>query len=401
MKIKIRKYEQLIVVLLGLMTSISYLLQHFGFVVICQEGFNAYLKSHPGLRFNYSANLLLLRMGIVMLLVFIYLWINLYMIPRFLRAAPNSVVNYLWVLIQLLMSGYLLAIGVNAASFYAHPAWNNYGEFKLLALFGYNEFPLSDLWFGFGRALLLLTVYMTYAVIREFMICRLENSAPGRTYRILITNRICAVLGIFLLVPAALGSFQMIRDDAFYRTYFVLLPPAICLYFNNTYWLFPRFVTVPGLSYAFVWRLLVSAFLYSFPLIGFLLHLNIPSFAWGINFIILITVITPVSWRLYMQQKDKIQELMLAERALTKSTADLQFLRSQLNPHFLFNILNTLYGTALIDGSKRTAQGIQMLGDMMRFMLNDNHLDFIPLDRELHYLRSYIAYSDYEFRILF
>jgi sensor histidine kinase YesM len=46
---------------------------------------------------------------------------------------------------------------------------------------------------------------------------------------------------------------------------------------------------------------------------------------------------------------------------------------------------------ALIDGSKRTANAVQKLGDMMRFMLDDNHLDFIPLNNEISYLQNYIA----------
>ena len=109
------------------------------------------------------------------------------------------------------------------------------------------------------------------------------------------------------------------------------------------------------------------------------------------NWVIQLVVLTPITWMLYQQRKDKIRELRGAEIALSKSTADLKFLRSQINPHFLFNALNTLYGTALIDGSKRTANGIQMLGDMMRFMLDDNHLDFIPLSSEISYLQNYIA----------
>ncbi|PLK43009.1 hypothetical protein C0V77_18015 [Emticicia sp. TH156] len=102
-------------------------------------------------------------------------------------------------------------------------------------------------------------------------------------------------------------------------------------------------------------------------------------------------MVTPISWLVYTMQKDKLLQLRGTEKALVKSKADLQFLRSQINPHFLFNALNTLYGTALIDGSKRTAEGIQKLGDMMRFMLHENHLDFIPMSSEINYLKNYIS----------
>lgn len=80
-----------------------------------------------------------------------------------------------------------------------------------------------------------------------------------------------------------------------------------------------------------------------------------------------------------------------AEKALERSRADLQLLRSQINPHFLFNALNTLYGTALMDGSKTTASGIQRLGDMMRFILHENNHDFIAMEDEIAYMRNYIC----------
>lgn len=82
---------------------------------------------------------------------------------------------------------------------------------------------------------------------------------------------------------------------------------------------------------------------------------------------------------------------MGAQKELIKSKADFQFLRSQINPHFLFNVLNTLYGTALQENAGRTAEGIQKLGDMMRFMLHENNLDFIDMHQEVDYLNNYIA----------
>jgi hypothetical protein len=46
-------------------------------------------------------------------------------------------------------------------------------------------------------------------------------------------------------------------------------------------------------------------------------------------------------------------------------------------------VLNTLYGTALQENAERNAGGIQKLGDMMRFMLHENNLDFIDMSRKL------------------
>ena len=69
----------------------------------------------------------------------------------------------------------------------------------------------------------------------------------------------------------------------------------------------------------------------------------------------------------------------------------MDFLRSQINPHFLFNALNTLYASALIENAEKTSDGIQKLGDMMRFMLHENVQDKISLTRDVDYLENYIA----------
>jgi two-component system LytT family sensor kinase len=76
--------------------------------------------------------------------------------------------------------------------------------------------------------------------------------------------------------------------------------------------------------------------------------------------------------------------------AVFNTSAELSNLRAQINPHFLFNTLNTLYSVSLKENASQTADGIQKLGDMMRFMLNENHQDRIPLTKEIEYLENYI-----------
>ena len=56
----------------------------------------------------------------------------------------------------------------------------------------------------------------------------------------------------------------------------------------------------------------------------------------------------------------------------------------------MFNALNTIYGTALQENAERTAEGVQKLGDMMRFMLHENQEDRISLQKEINYLTNYI-----------
>ncbi|MFC3881221.1 sensor histidine kinase [Algoriphagus namhaensis] len=75
---------------------------------------------------------------------------------------------------------------------------------------------------------------------------------------------------------------------------------------------------------------------------------------------------------------------------VNQGSANLSFLKSQINPHFLFNALNTLYGSALVENAEKTSDGIQKLGDMMRFMLHENLQDQISVKREIEYLQNYL-----------
>lgn len=104
-------------------------------------------------------------------------------------------------------------------------------------------------------------------------------------------------------------------------------------------------------------------------------------------------IIVPLfSWNVYaFRNEKKTEEIQSLKTELGKSDASLNFLKSQINPHFLFNALNTLYGTAIQENAERTGDGIQMLGDMMRFMLHENLEDKISLSRDMDYLKNYIA----------
>ncbi|MDT7827110.1 histidine kinase [Pricia sp. S334] len=68
----------------------------------------------------------------------------------------------------------------------------------------------------------------------------------------------------------------------------------------------------------------------------------------------------------------------------------LQILRSQLQPHFLFNALNSV--VSVIDENKRKAQEMLVsLGDILRTSLNTDFRQLIPLSKELEYLENYLS----------
>ncbi len=72
-----------------------------------------------------------------------------------------------------------------------------------------------------------------------------------------------------------------------------------------------------------------------------------------------------------------------------KLNAELSYLKAQINPHFLFNTLNSIYSLA-IKKSDDTANAVVKLSGMMRYLITDAQIDFIDLKKELNYINSYI-----------
>ncbi len=79
-----------------------------------------------------------------------------------------------------------------------------------------------------------------------------------------------------------------------------------------------------------------------------------------------------------------------AELEDKNKTSELALLRSQLNPHFLFNTLNNI-DSLIITNPEKASDAIIKLSDIMRFMLYDTTTDEVPLDKEVNYLKSYIS----------
>ncbi len=68
---------------------------------------------------------------------------------------------------------------------------------------------------------------------------------------------------------------------------------------------------------------------------------------------------------------------------------ELRFLKSQINPHFLFNTLNSLYALTL-KKSEKAPEIVIKLSEMMRYMLYECNEKQVPLSNEVHYIRNYL-----------
>ncbi|MCX6244516.1 MAG: sensor histidine kinase [Bacteroidetes bacterium] len=78
-----------------------------------------------------------------------------------------------------------------------------------------------------------------------------------------------------------------------------------------------------------------------------------------------------------------------AEMVNQKQTSELALLRSQVNPHFLFNTLNNIY-SLVCKHSPEAPEAIMKLSSIMRYVLYDANTDRVFLEKEIEYLQSFI-----------
>ena len=215
---------------------------------------------------------------------------------------------------------------------------------------------------------------------------RYKFIAPG----VLVALSVWMVALIFFIISEA--------DLAVVILWTILMPFAIGIYSYSFFILLPRLQTKRHPFVMFYFRVVV--FMLAFGAItGVLLagvrnnpHLAVSIVAVNTFFQLFITA--PFSWISYQRNKHRVEEMSALQKELGRSEANIDLLKSQINPHFLFNVLNTLYGTALQEKADRTSEGIQRLGDMMRFMLQENLQEKISLAREIEYLRNYISLQE-------
>jgi len=99
-------------------------------------------------------------------------------------------------------------------------------------------------------------------------------------------------------------------------------------------------------------------------------------------------------------------EKMHSELAAVQLDTEVKFLKSQVNPHFLFNTLNNLFSMAQGKGNEELADGISRLSGMMRYMIYESNEEKVPLKQEIEYLENCILlnklrYADDEVLVIF
>lgn len=393
MKIKWREYEMVFVTLWAAIVMVILLMR-----TSAVTDMPAYPDIHrlfleSGRSYVFWKNELLPKIAVILLYLSCYFFLNLILMPTLKKNIATDFGQMIYPiiikpLIYFVLISFILALGVNALSYVALPHLISYRGYQGLALLGYNDHPLTDLFFGLPRACAIIAFLLVSASIREVFIAFLERPGNRREFRVLFCNTCLPLVFLYLMVLLTLGL-----TDSNFIIFIGVATPVLLYWFYLTFWFFPA-VSDQSLSLPMiVFRLIPMAAILSVFCLLLVYEGLYDLWAMPLFCVFLIVMVTPISWLLYNQRGKQIRQLKYLEKKVKKSDADLKFLRSQINPHFLFNALNTLYGVALMEKSEDTADGIQKLGDMMRFVLHENNQEFIPLEKEVTYLQNYIEFQ--------
>lgn len=210
-----------------------------------------------------------------------------------------------------------------------------------------------------------------------------------------ITIHVLIWLGLFML-PFIDDSRQHVSPHFIWRNSMLFLL-LISFYYFNTYYLIRKFF-LPGKQFYYfisilsclvfisVMHLLVSSFIdiyvpSEFHHPGVLHRLFFPVFPALFAFAISTAIKITNEWFKAEREKKEMEN--------EKLHSELAFLKSQVNPHFLFNILNNICSLAR-KKSDNTENAIIQLSRIMRYMLYDSKDEKVSLEKEVEYLQNYI-----------
>ena len=119
-------------------------------------------------------------------------------------------------------------------------------------------------------------------------------------------------------------------------------------------------------------------------------HMGPPKWIFLLRDIFSMILTVGLSAAIKMSSRWRQMDAARREAEKSRAEAELKNLRNQLNPHFLLNTLNNIYALIAFDTDKAQS-AVQELSRLLRHVLYDNQQNFVTLDKEMDFIRNYIA----------
>lgn len=169
--------------------------------------------------------------------------------------------------------------------------------------------------------------------------------------------------------------------------------------YGNTLFFIPRFFMKERLRYylfSFLFlAVLIAIYSYVdyeffFPLVEHRkdAHIGFAVMRYMMTFLLVFFITTSVAASKKANRAYQQREIMLREKA----ELELKFLKSQINPHFLFNALNNVYSQVYMQEAA-AADSVLRLSAMLRYVLDDCSAKWVEINKEVEYLRNFIDFQ--------
>ncbi|MDE6190651.1 MAG: histidine kinase [Muribaculum sp.] len=213
------------------------------------------------------------------------------------------------------------------------------------------------------------------------------------------------IYGMALFAVIRLANDMMVGDNYLKHsaTFIFIELAGVFIGCYVSFFLFVRFIKYSCDRGVAVWKESVAVLLYSL-IVTFSLILTTHDFDADFlrDIIIPMTVVPLMSLWLYSNMKSSYLSTLYDEQRLKnemmkseRMQSELQMLRAQYHPHFLFNMLNTIYFT-IDESNERARDSVEHLANLLRGQLYDGD-EKIEIDREISAVRSYVALAGMRF----
>ena len=189
-----------------------------------------------------------------------------------------------------------------------------------------------------------------------------------------------------------IGPLLFLHDGDFVAMLIKTLSVSAAVFYVNVLWLLPKYLfqnkLMPYVAYTLTVTVAIIGLVCGIDYWLFEIELTDSVFEW----------ILPVLGMLFVST---ILGYLDADKSVRKREIDLihqniefemKFLKSQINPHFLFNALNNIYALSVIK-SDLTSEMILKLSDMLRFTLYDSESQKVKVGREIDYIINFVEFQ--------
>jgi sensor histidine kinase YesM len=197
------------------------------------------------------------------------------------------------------------------------------------------------------------------------------------------------ILGLITLL---IDKTYLIYDkEQFFQITFkwgiVFLIAHLQVYLHNVYF-YQKFFSKNNIKYIFgIIGLFISYFLINyFTPFKFVQNADI------VTMCISIFLIYVVGLGFYYAHKNILERNLLFQNEIIGRDEEIRYLKAQLNPHFLFNAMNNLYGTALTEPNE-TPDKILELSDLLRYQIESSKKENVTLDEEIQFIQKILNYE--------